>query len=238
MKILITGATSGIGHELALRYAKEGHDVIACGRNETKLSQLQQLHSSIQPLCFDLTDYENYPEWEEGKTLDLVIFNAGDCEYIDDLLDFDAKKFERVININLISIGYGLQTWLKHIKTGGRVALVSSSAGLLPLPRAEAYGASKAAVTYLGKTLAVRLTDMNIHVSVVHPGFVKTPLTDKNTFDMPMIITTEKAAEKITTGLAKGKAEINFPTLFVFIMKCLRFLPSSTWNRLATKMEQ
>lgn len=238
MKILITGATSGIGHELALRYASEGHDVIACGRNEAKLKQLQQQHSSIQPLCFDLTDYENYPTWDQGQSLDLVIFNAGDCEYIDDPLDFDAKKFERVININLISIGYGLQTWLKHIKTGGRVALVSSSAGLLPLPRAEAYGASKAAVTYLGKTLAVRLSELNIHVSVVHPGFVKTPLTDKNTFDMPMIISTEEAAKKIMSGLAKGKSEINFPILFVLIMKCLRFLPSSTWNRLATKMEQ
>ncbi|PMJ91755.1 SDR family NAD(P)-dependent oxidoreductase [Vibrio sp. 10N.261.55.A7] len=238
MKILITGATSGIGQELALRYAREGHDVIACGRNNAKLEQLQQQYSSIQPLCFDLTDYDNYPTWHQGQSLDLVNFNAGDCEYIDDPLDFDAKKFERVININLISIGYGLQTWLKHIKPGGRVALVSSSAGLLPLPRAEAYGASKAAVTYLGRTLAVRLSELDINVSVVHPGFVKTPLTDKNTFDMPMIITTEEAAEKIISGLAKGKSEINFPTIFVFIMKCLRFLPTSTWNKLATKMEQ
>ncbi|MGC9404468.1 SDR family NAD(P)-dependent oxidoreductase [Vibrio genomosp. F10] len=237
MRILITGATSGIGKELALNYAQAGHDVIACGRSQEKLNVLNQQHPNIQPLCFDLTDYDNYPS-DQGVwgALDLLIFNAGDCEYIDDPLNFDAKKFERIININLISIGYGLQTWLKSLQSGGRLVLVSSSAGLLPLPRAEAYGSSKAAVTYLGKTLSAHLAQHDINVTVVHPGFVKTPLTDKNTFPMPMIVSTQEAAHKIIDGIEKGKADISFPTLFIFMMKCLRFLPSSLWNRIATKM--
>lgn len=237
MRLLITGATSGIGKELALRYADSGAEVIACGRSQEKLQQLIVEQPSIKALCFDLLDYDHYPDLKDDpKLLDTIIFNAGDCEYIDDVLNFEAKKFERVININLISIGYGLQAWLKHLKPGGRLVLVSSSAGILPLPRAEAYGSSKAALSYLGKTLAINLKKHDINVTVVHPGFVETPLTDKNNFEMPMIISSQEAAEKIMSGVEKGKSDISFPTLFIFIMKCLRLLPSSLWNRLATRM--
>ncbi|WP_413284287.1 SDR family NAD(P)-dependent oxidoreductase [Vibrio sp. MA40-2] len=239
MQILITGATSGIGNDLAKQYAKQGHKVTACGRSAAKLQQLCSDYPSIESLCFDLTDYQNYPQVSEDfAPLDLLILNAGDCEYIDDALNFDAEKFERVININLISVGYSLQTWLKHIKPGGRLVLVSSSAALLPLPRAEAYGASKAALTYLAKTLTTTLSGNNINVTVVHPGFVKTPLTNKNTFAMPMMISSQQAAEKIITGVAKGRSDISFPALFIFIMKCLSILPSSLWNKLATRMSE
>jgi short-subunit dehydrogenase len=237
MRILITGATSGIGRSLTEQYVHQGYDVIACGRNEVKLHELKTQYKLSATFCFDLTDYQNYPNMDDSfEPLDLLIFNAGDCEYIKDALNFDAEKFERVININLISIGYGLQTWLKHLKPGGRLVLISSSAGLLPLPRAEAYGASKAALTYLAKTLSIHLAQHHIAVTVVHPGFVSTPLTDKNDFAMPMIISQESAAKKIIQGIAKGQADISFPTLFILVMKCLRFLPSSLWNRLATRM--
>lgn len=236
MRILITGATSGIGRDLAIKYAQLGHSVIACGRSQDKLDSLTSEHSSIEPLCFDLLDYENYPNIDSDRGLDMAILNAGDCEYIDDPINFDAKLFERVININLVSIGYALEAWLKSIKPGGRVVLVSSSAGFLPLPRAEAYGASKAALTYLGRTLAVDLAAHNIHVSLVHPGFVDTPLTERNTFSMPMIISSEQAVQRIISGLEQGKSEIDFPRRFIFIMKCLRFLPQSVWHKLASRM--
>lgn len=239
MRILITGATSGIGETLALEYARAGHDVLACGRSEEKLKRLKQQQASITPLCFDLTDYGNYPAISAGDaSLDLLIFNAGDCEYIDDAVNFDAQTFERVININLISVGYGLQAWLKQLNPGGRLVLISSSAQILPLPRAEAYGSSKAALTYLGKVLSIQLKPHNIGVSIVHPGFVKTPLTDKNTFAMPMMISTQEAAASIISGVAKGKSDISFPTMFILIMKSLRMLPFSLWNHLATRMGQ
>lgn len=115
MRIMITGATSGIGQSLAIDYAQQGHQVIACGRNPDKLQALVDshetdiAHSSITPLCFDLTDYHNFPELDQDKPLDLLILNAGDCEYINDPVNFDAELFERVININLISIGYALK---------------------------------------------------------------------------------------------------------------------------------
>ncbi|KWT99548.1 short-chain dehydrogenase [Vibrio toranzoniae] len=242
MRIMITGSTSGIGQSLSLDYAQQGHEVIACGRNPDKLQALVDSHktdlshSSIEPLCIDLTDYHNFPELDHNKPLDLLILNAGDCEYIDDPLNFDAELFERVININLISIGYALKAWLKNIKPGGRLVLVSSSASFLPLPRAEAYGASKAALTYLGRTLSVDLAQHDIHVSIVHPGFVETPLTERNTFSMPMIISSEVATQRIVNGIAQGKSEIDFPRRFIMLMKLLRMLPTSVWQKLASRM--
>ena len=107
MRILVTGATSGIGEKLALRYAQQGAAVIACGRNQDKLDNLAKQFPNIEALGFDLTHYNDYPSLE--TEVDLLILNAGDCEYIDDALHFDAKKFERVININLIAIGYALE---------------------------------------------------------------------------------------------------------------------------------
>jgi len=236
MNVMITGATSGIGKSLSILYAKSGEKVIACGRNQQKLDKVASVSPYITPLCFDLTHFEDYPALDSQQKLDLLILNAGDCEYIDDPVNFDAKKFERVININLIAIGYALEKWLKHIKPNGRLVLVSSSAGLLPLPRAEAYGASKAALTYLAKTLSIQLKKHHINVSVVHPGFVDTPLTERNTFQMPMLVSTEEAANEIIRGIAKGKMEISFPRVFIFIMKCLRLLPFAVWQRLATRM--
>jgi NADP-dependent 3-hydroxy acid dehydrogenase YdfG len=103
---MITGATSGIGYQLAMAYAEKGHQVIACGRNQARLEELVSQSVNITSLCFDLTQYQDYPDLKES--LDMLIFNAGDCEYIDDSLNFDAKMFERVIKINLISVAYGL----------------------------------------------------------------------------------------------------------------------------------
>ncbi|MCW8334203.1 SDR family NAD(P)-dependent oxidoreductase [Vibrio sp. SCSIO 43135] len=234
MNVLITGATSGIGERLAKQYAEQGQSVIACGRNTHKLSALSEQFSNIETLSFDLTRYDDIPQID--AELDLLVLNAGDCEYIDDALHFDASKFERVIKINLIAIGYALEKWLHRIKPGGRLVLVSSSAGLLPLPRAEAYGASKAALTYLAKTLSIQLKKHDIHVSVVLPGFVDTPLTQKNTFAMPMLISTDEAASQIIKGIEKQKTEISFPSRFIIVMKLLRLLPFSVWQKLATRM--
>lgn len=234
MKIMITGATSGIGKALAIRYAKQGHDVIACGRNTDKLQALVDEYPQLETLCFDLTDYHHYPILEQQ--IDLLILNAGDCLYINDPLNFDAQAFEQTINLNVISIGYCLQAWLKNINKGGRLVLVSSSAGLLPLPRAEGYGASKAALTYLAKTLSLTLKPHEIFVSVVQPGFIDTPLTERNNFAMPMMLTSQSAAQQIIQGIHKGKAEINVPFAFVLMMKVFRFLPDFIWRYLAVRM--
>lgn len=237
--ILITGASSGIGAALAKQYADNGYQVFACGRNIQRLEKLAQHSSNITTLICDVTDKQQIAHVQtELPALDILLLNAGDCEYIDDPLNFDGDLFARVITTNLISVGYCLESWLRLVKEGGQLALTSSSAAFLPLPRAEAYGASKAAMTYLGKTLHIDLKPQKIAVSVIHPGFVETPLTAKNTFAMPNIITSEQAALHIVKGLNKRRTEINFPCGFILIMKLLAILPFTLWLKIASKLQQ
>ena len=202
-KVLITGATSGIGKQLARDYADANYQVIACGRNEKVLNQLNT-HTNIQSLSFDVTNRdETILVLSQLSNIDIVILNAGNCEYIQDALHFDSVLFERMIKVNLLSISYCLEALIPNLKLGSKVCLMSSSVVYLPLAGAEAYGASKAAATYLGNTLSVSLAKYNIDVCVIHPGFVDTPLTRKNTFDMPLSVTVVEASQYIRKGIDK-----------------------------------
>ncbi|MBR8843597.1 MULTISPECIES: SDR family NAD(P)-dependent oxidoreductase [Pseudoalteromonas] len=232
--ILITGATSGIGKGLTEFYAKQSHQVTACGRNQEVLDKLE---SSVgaKSKAFDLTNREEIEDnFKDIDDLDLVILNAGGCEYIDNPNQFDGYLFERVMHINVISIGHCLDVLLPKMKTGGQLCIVSSSSAFLPLPRAEAYGASKAAVSYLARTLTATLKD--IDVTLVHPGFVETPLTDKNDFPMPFIVSVDEAVGYISKGIEKRSKEIHFPKRFTLFLKLLRLLPFSLWLPLAKRI--
>ncbi|MEH6452012.1 MAG: SDR family NAD(P)-dependent oxidoreductase [Psychromonas sp.] len=236
--VLITGATSGIGKALCSLYQQLGWQVFACGRNQDSLNELQQL-SGVTGLNFDICDKQKIQEsTADLSELDLVILNAGSCEYIDDPMKFDSALFERVVRTNLIAVGYCLEVLIPKIKVGGQLALMSSSASYLPFPRAEAYGASKAAVSYLAKSLSVDLAPHNISVSLINPGFVKTPLTDKNNFAMAMLISAEQAATYIEKGLSRRKHEIHFPPLFTYLLKFFAWLPDTIWRYFAIRMLQ
>ncbi|WP_016957377.1 SDR family NAD(P)-dependent oxidoreductase [Catenovulum agarivorans] len=235
--ILITGASSGIGKALALHYAEQGNEVFAGGRNKQRLVELCLHRPNLHPFVCDLTNSKEIKSATDNLSLlDIVILNAGSCEYIDNPMQFDGELFARVINTNLISVGYCLQHLLPLIKKGGQLVLVSSSAQFLPFPRATAYGSSKAALTYLARTLEIELKPHGIGVSVVHPGFVETPLTAKNDFDMPGIISAEQAAQAIVKGIAAGKAEINFPFAFICFLKFFTLLPRFVWQKVAQRM--
>lgn len=237
-RVLITGATSGIGKALALDYARQGWQVFACGRNQRVLDELRK-NDNISTLTFDICDKAQIIDATQTLgDLDLLILNAGNCEYINDAKQFDSELFERVITTNLIALGYCLAVLLDKIKAGGQLALMGSSAGYLPFPRAEAYGSSKAAVAYLAKTLAIDLLPEKISVSLICPGFVKTPLTDKNDFTMPMLITAEQAAEQIVAGLRKGRKEIHFPLKLTLLLKLFAYLPSFIWQKIAIRMSE
>ncbi|GIU12149.1 MULTISPECIES: SDR family NAD(P)-dependent oxidoreductase [unclassified Shewanella] len=237
--VLITGASSGIGMQLAKDYQAEGWQVFACGRNQHALSQLK----GAELLVFDITNNDEVKvqaaivKSKLSAPLDLVILNAGSCEYINDAVNFDGELFERVIRTNLIAMGYCLAAFTPLIAKGGRLALMGSSAVYLPFPRAEAYGASKAAVQYLASSLAIDLKPHDIGVSVICPGFVKTPLTDKNDFSMPMQQTSEQASIAIRKGLHKGVREIHFPKRFTLLLKFISLLPRGIWERLSSAPE-
>lgn len=234
--VLITGASSGIGLQLAKDYAEEGWQVIACGRDKAKLdSNLSAVN--IDTVVFDtLVETSIESALEHYTSFDLVILNAGTCEYIDDAKNFDAKLFKRVIDTNVLGTSNCLAATLPKLNKGSQLAIVSSTVTFLPLTRSEAYGASKAALDYLTRTLAIDLASHGIDVSLVRPGFVETPLTDKNTFKMPGRITVGRASNMIRRGLSKRKKIINFPFMFHAVLSLLSMLPNGLWHRIAVRM--
>lgn len=233
--VLITGASSGVGRQLALDYAADGWKVTACGRDRQKLAALTRLHGNIDTLSFDMTDLVLTRQAMAWVQADLVILNAGICEYIDKGV-VNAETVARVINTNLIGPINCLDAILPGMAAGSRVALVGSTASLVPMPRAEAYGASKAALAYFARSLALDLGPRNIQVSTIMPGFVKTPLTDRNDFPMPLMISVEKASRFIRKGLAKGASEIAFPPHTAWLLKTVALLPFALQKRLTQRM--
>lgn len=237
MNILITGSTSGIGQKLAISYLQQGHHVVCCGRNEQALEELQLSYPQLATvLCFDIQDYQDIQQKISTiDKLDLAILNAGTCEYID-MPHFDAQAFQRVLNTNVLGVANCLEALIPKMNKGSRLALTGSSSSFVPLPRAEAYGASKAAIRYLARTLTMTLKPLGISVSHIAPGFVKTPLTDQNDFPMPMRIEADDAASRIIDGLAKGKSDIHFPRRFTGLLKLIASLPMGCQQWLITKL--
>lgn len=226
MRLLITGSTSGIGQQLARQYLKHGDHVTCCGRNTQALEELTDSYpDQVDTCCFEIDNYQQVQDkLKNTGPFDLVILNAGTCEYLD-MPRFDAQAFARVINTNVLGIANCLEALTPKIKRGGRLALVGSSASYLPLPRAEAYGTSKAATEYLTKTLSISLASFDIKVTYIAPGFVETPLTDRNDFPMPMRIDAKTAASRIIKGLNQEKSEIHFPRRFTGFLKAIGMLP-------------
>lgn len=235
MSVLITGATSGIGLALAQDYAKE-RKVIACGRSAEKLEHYYSNLNNVSKLCFDICSKSQVlASADELGELELIILNAGDCEYMDEVVPFDSEKFERIIKINVVGLGYCLDAFLPKLKSGGQLVIISSSAVIVPFPRAQAYGASKAAVSYLARSLAVDLVAKKIDVTLVEPGFVKTPLTEKNDFDMPFLVPVDKAAKIIAKGISDRKAEVRFPTSLMLMLHLLAQLPAKILAKLLVR---
>jgi len=252
LNVLITGATSGIGEALLNQYVVCGHHVIACGRNKEKLAQLDAV--SRLTLAFDVNKTDevanaakklthnlvgNLDETrndtssnEANKVLDVLILNAGDCRYIQDPINFDAELFADIINTNLISLGNLLKSFLPKVKKGGQVVFISSSASIIPFPQAQAYGASKAGVDYLANSLRLDLAAHDIGVTLVHPGFVRTPLTSVNHFNMPFIIDARDAAARIFNSVQAKKNYLHFPKRLTLSLKLLSLLPTNIWQRL------
>ncbi len=236
MKILVTGSTSGIGQQLALDYLKAGHTVYCCGRKEEPLAELHKAYpEQARILCFDVADYSACKTHLQGLAeLDIVILNAGTCEYVD-AQKLDAALFKRVFDINVGGVVNCLEFLVPQMATNGNLALMGSSSSFLPLPRAEAYGAPKAAIAYLASTLSISLRAQQIHVSYIAPGFVDTPLTKRNDFPMPMQVSTEFAARKIRLGISNNKRVIHFPRLFTGFLKLLAALPMGIQSRLIAR---
>lgn len=230
-RIWITGASSGIGRELALRLAAEGATVVVSARSADKLAALEGLDKRIKAFALDVTDREKTAgaaaaiEALLGGPIDLAILNAGIWHPMG-ASNFDAGKSADSMTVNYLSIAYALEGLIPLMKRreAGHLALVASVAGYRGMPRAAAYAPTKAAVISLAEVLKPDLERYGVKVQVINPGFVATPMTAVNEFPMPFIIPVEEAVERIFTGLQKDKFEIAFPRQMVFWMKILRMI--------------
>ncbi|MCP1419064.1 NAD(P)-dependent dehydrogenase (short-subunit alcohol dehydrogenase family) [Pseudomonas laurylsulfativorans] len=231
-RIWLTGASSGIGAALAEILLAQGHFLAVSARNAKALEKLQTDHpQQVLLLPGDLTDPSQVQAMGERIEhvwghLDQVILNAGTCEYLDAGL-FEANMIERVMRANLFSAAYCVEAALPLLRKAQRPHLVAvcSSVTYLPLPRAEAYGASKAAMRYLFQSLRIDVAHEGIDVTLVSPGFVDTPLTQQNDFPMPMRWPVRKAAVYITTRLERRPLEIAFPGPFIAALRLFAVLP-------------
>ncbi|MBO6946607.1 MAG: SDR family NAD(P)-dependent oxidoreductase [Rhodospirillales bacterium] len=242
----ITGAGKGIGRALAERLAGLGWTVYASARTLNDLNDLaaatDELSGEVRPLPLDINDRDACARAvahisNDGQPLGLVVLNAG-THTPTPAGEFDAEVVGGLISTNLTGTVNCLAPAMKMLMQQGRghIAVVASLAGYRGLPRAAAYSASKAGLIAMAEALYPELYRSGVGISVINPGFVKTPLTDKNTFEMPCLIEVDEAVDAIIKGLARQKFEIAFPTRFVMIMRLLRALPYALYFKLTGKI--
>ena len=231
----ITGASSGIGRGVALRLAQDGWTVVASARRadllDTLAEEAQALPGRIVPAPCDITDLAavkavvESAEAEHGP-IALAMLNAGTFKP-ESAKDLDSSVFADVMDLNVNGTVRCLEAVLPGMigRKRGQIAIVSSVAGYRGLPSSLSYGASKAALINLCEALRFDLRRLGITVQVVNPGFVRTPLTDKNKFPMPFLVELDRAADKIVRGFTRGAFEIAFPLPLVVILKTMRLLP-------------
>lgn len=233
--IIITGASSGIGAALALEYAAPDITLGLVGRNVERLREVAEKcrakGAHVDLALIDVTDHTTIGMWIRSfPRIDLLIANAGISGGTAEGIDEDAVR-----EIFAVNIGGSLNTVLAAIDrmkeqppiqgSRGQIAIMSSVAGLRGLPSAPAYSASKACMLVYGDALRGSLRKDLIKVSVICPGYVRTPLTDRNKFFMPFIMSAERAARIIRKGLSKNRKRVVFPWIMFGLLRGLAALP-------------
>ncbi|MHC5023984.1 MAG: SDR family NAD(P)-dependent oxidoreductase [Planctomycetota bacterium] len=245
-RLWVTGASLGIGRAIALELADHGAVSVLTARSEERLHDLRKEvearggRALVKP--GDVTDLDRMKaiaseiEAELGG-LDTLIANAGTHLFTTPEA-FDTQEYLDLMDINyggtLRCIEAALPGMLERGR--GRIVGIASLAGLRGLPRAAAYSASKSAMINFLQSIRFHLKDHNVHVTIVNPGFVRTPLTDKNDFGMPFLIAADKAARIICSGIARGRDEISFPFPFSSTIKLMRVLPYPIYDWIMTKV--
>ena len=240
--IWITGASSGIGKALAIKFAENGWIVAASARRENLLNELKQINQNIYPFPLDVTEIENCKTvakkiLEQFKNIDICVFGTGMHDPKSEKT-FNLKKIREIMEVNYFGTMNSINSIYEYFseKKSGQISIISSVAGYRGLPAAGAYCASKAALTSFAESLNFDMLKKNVRVSLISPGFIKTPMTDQNDFPMPMIKSPEFAAEQIYIGLTKKKTfEIHFPKVFTYFLKFLSILPSSIYFKIVEK---
>lgn len=238
----ITGASSGIGRALALRLAGPGRHVVASARSADELALLAaEAPGRIEPLPLDVTDHHAVlaaiERIETGiGPVTTAVLSAGTHRPVD-AAAFKLAELKQLVALNVFGVASCLEGLMPRMmaRRAGRIAVVASVAGYRGLPTAAYYGATKAALINMVESLKFDLDRSGVTIQLVNPGFVRTPLTDRNDFPMPFLIEAEDAAARLARGLEASSFEIAFPRRFVAIMKLLRLLPYSLFFPLVAR---
>lgn len=230
--VWITGASSGIGRALALRMARAGYRVAATARRAHELEALaREAGGVVLPVVADTTDAASLKAVvarieETMGPIGIAVFCAGTYQALMGA-ELTAAKARPLFELNFMGTVNALEAVLPGMmrRGAGRIAMVASLAGYFGLPTSAVYGASKAALINMAEALRPDLARHGIAVQIVNPGFVRTPLTDKNEFPMPFLMEVDDAAEAFYRGLHSRRFEITFPRRFSLLLRLLQMLP-------------
>ncbi len=232
----VTGASSGIGKSVALALAREGWRVIASARGSDGLASLAReavgLKGSVHPYPLDVANAQQAADGFAAFTqshgpVALAVLNAGIYLPVEITGNLDAAPFAQSMQVNYMGVVNCLAPLVAEqiLRGRGHVVISSSVTGYGGLPRAAAYGPTKAALINLAQCLKFDLDRAGVRISVVCPGFVDTPATESNPFPMPFLISAEDAAQRILAGVQQGRFEISFPRRFTYVLKFINMLP-------------
>jgi NADP-dependent 3-hydroxy acid dehydrogenase YdfG len=232
----VTGASSGIGREVAVQLAQSGWTVAVSARRGDELAALAAAHPGMVAAPVDITDEAavlaavKRIETQTGRHVVRAVLNAG--VYIRDTApDFSVRHFKTQVDVNLLGTANCLAAVMPGMlaRRQGQIGLISSVAGLNGLPGAVTYSATKAALISMAQSLKFDLDKANVGISVILPGFVKTPATAGNTYPMPLLMEVADAARAILRGLDAGRFTIAFPAGLAWPLRILRMLPAPAY---------
>lgn len=244
--VWLTGASSGIGEALAYELARRGAKVAITARRgdllDAIVARVREIGGEAYSFPGDvlnLGEMKDLVDSIESKVgpIDVAIPNAG-THLFTKPEQFDSAEYLSIMQLNFGGVLHCLEAVIPRMLQRGRGALapVASLAGYRGLPRAAAYGASKSALIHFLESIRFHLKPKGLTISIVNPGFVKTPLTDKNDFYMPFLISSEKAAKIICDGIERGKRTIAFPLPFSWIVGLGKFLPAPVYEKIVNQL--
>ena len=244
--VWITGASSGLGRALALLMAKRGHRVAISARKAESLDEVvkegEKLRGTLYAVPLDVTDEAQVRAAVEAMEkahgeIALAILNAGTHIPLD-VEDFNTEAFRKLIDVNVMGVVNCLAPIIERMRARkqGHIAVVASVAGYCGLPSASAYGLTKAGLINMCEALEPELALDGVQLQLVNPGFVRTPLTDKNDFNMPFLMEPDDAAAAFYDGLQSDRFEIVFPRRMACAMAGLRNLPYRLFFKITRSM--
>jgi NAD(P)-dependent dehydrogenase (short-subunit alcohol dehydrogenase family) len=244
--VWITGASSGIGRSVALEFARRGWTVAASARRESELEALALEASGFKGRIIahavDVTDSEGMEQVAAAiesahGPIALAFFNAGIAPYMT-APNIDVAAVRQAFDVNVFGVVHGLSAIMPRMATRGfgQIGVNASIAGYGGLPRAAAYGATKAAMIHMCEALRFDCENLDLVMQVINPGFVETPLTGKNDFPMPFLVKQDEAARRVVDGFATGGFEITFPRRFAWMVKAINLLPYPLYFAIVERM--